>query len=65
MATSSALAILARETCYTGREITWAELMKSKATFVLPKYGWAVAPPVLPDAGGQYPTAMPGISTFR
>jgi predicted dehydrogenase len=65
MATSSALAILARETCYTGREITWAQLMKSESTFALPKYGWDVAPPVLPDASGGYPTAMPGISTFR
>ena len=65
MATSSALAILARETCYTGQQITWEKLMKSEATFALPKYDWDVAPPVLPDANGHYSTAMPGITIFK
>ena len=65
MATSSALAILARETCYTGQQITWEQLMKSDATFALPKYSWDVTPPVLPDANGHYPAAMPGITKFK
>jgi predicted dehydrogenase len=65
MATSSALAILARETCYTGQEITWEQLMKAQSTFALPRYGWNVSPPVLPDARGRYPAAMPGITVFH
>lgn len=65
MATSSVLAILAREACYTGQQITWEQLMKAQSTFVLPKYDWNVSPPVLPDANGRYPTAMPGITTFK
>lgn len=65
MATSSALAILARETCYTGQQITWEQLMKSETTFALPKYDWDVVPPVLPDAKGGYPTAMPGTTVFQ
>lgn len=63
MATSSGLAILARETCYTGKQIEWDAIMKSDATFALPKYDWDVQPPVVPDADGNYPAAMPGISS--
>ena len=65
MATSSALAILARETCYTGQQITWEQLMKSESTCALPRYDWDVPPPVFPDAKGGYPTAMPGITMFK
>ena len=64
MATSSALAILAREVSYTGKQITWEELMNSKATFVLPKYDWDAAPPISADANGNYPSAMPGMTLF-
>jgi hypothetical protein len=39
--------------------------MKSESTFALPKYDWDVVPPVFPDAGGHYPTAMPGITRFK
>lgn len=65
MTTSSALAILSREVCYTGQQITWGDLMKSQATFALPKYDWDITPPVVPDASGRYPAAMPGITTFK
>jgi hypothetical protein len=61
MTTSSAMAILARETCYTGKQISWDSLVKSDATFALPKYDWDVQPPVLPGPDGRYPAAMPGI----
>ena len=64
MAVSSALAILAREACYTGKQITWEQLMKSEATFALPRYAWDVSPPVLPQADGRYPAPMPGITAF-
>jgi myo-inositol 2-dehydrogenase / D-chiro-inositol 1-dehydrogenase len=62
---SSMLAILAQMVCYTGRQITWDEAMKSETNFALPRYAWDIEPPVKPGANGQYPTAMPGITQFR
>jgi myo-inositol 2-dehydrogenase / D-chiro-inositol 1-dehydrogenase len=57
--------ILGQMVCYTGQQITWEQAMKSELSFALPRYGWDVEPPVKLAAGGQYPTAMPGITSFR
>ena len=65
MFTSTMLATLAQMVCYTGQEITWEKAMKSKLTFLLPRYAWDAQPPVKPEANGQYATAMPGITQFR
>ena len=62
MATSSMLAILARMVSGTGQEITWDQAMQSKQDLRLPRYGWDVVPPIVPDKNGQYPTAMPGMT---
>lgn len=65
MFTSSMLAILAQQVCYTGQEITWEEAMKSELSFTLPRYAWDIEPPLKPDANGLYPTAMPGATKWR
>jgi len=65
MFTSSMLAILAQLVCYTGEQLTWQQAMDSKLSFALPRYAWDVQPPVKPDANGQYPAAMPGVTPFR
>ncbi len=62
MFTSSMLGILAQMVCYTGREITWEKAMASTQTFLQPRYGFDVEPPVRPDKDGRYPTALPGIT---
>ena len=59
------LAIMGQLAAYTGQQITWDRLMKSKLSYALPRYGWDVEPPVKPGANGQYPTAMPGLTQFR
>ena len=59
------LGIMAQLAAYTGQQITWEQLMNSKQSYALPRYGWDVEPPVKPGANGQYPTAMPGITQFR
>jgi predicted dehydrogenase len=65
MCTDTLVGIMAQMTCYTGQEVTWEQMMKSEATFALPRYGWDVEPPVKPGPNGQYPTAMPGITPLR
>ncbi len=64
MCTCTLLGILAQMACYSGAEITWEQLMKSKLSYALPRYGWDVEPPVKPGPNGQDPTAMPGIPQF-
>jgi predicted dehydrogenase len=64
MFTTSMLAILAQMVCYTGQAITWEQAMKSQLSYALPRYAFDVEAPVKPDAGGNYPTAMPGITKF-
>jgi predicted dehydrogenase len=62
MFTSSMLGILAQMVCYTGQEITWEKAMVSTQTFLQPRYGFDVEPPLRPEANGQYPSALPGIT---
>ncbi len=65
MFTSSMLAILAQMVCYTGQEITWEKALTSKKTLGAARYAWDAEPPVKPDAAGQYPCAMPGVTRFE
>jgi predicted dehydrogenase len=60
MCLSSALAIAAQMACYSGQMLTWDDVMNSKRSFALPRYGWDVEPPVKPGPDGRYPTALQG-----
>ena len=60
MCLSSALAIAAQIACYTGAILTWEDVMNSKRSLALPRYGWDVEPPVKPGPDGLYPTARQG-----
>ena len=54
--------ILGRMASESGQMITWDEAMASKIELApgLARYTVDSDPPVLPDAGGNYPVAMPG-----
>ncbi|MGL4942512.1 MAG: Gfo/Idh/MocA family protein [Thermoguttaceae bacterium] len=60
MAQSTMLAILGREVCYTGKRITWDEIMASNDSLSPSGYTWDATPPTLPDANGRYKVAVPG-----
>ncbi len=60
MCLSSALGIAAQMACYSGAILTWEDVMKSRRSFSLPRYGWDAEPPVKPDPDGLYPTARQG-----
>lgn len=64
MCLSSALAIAAQIACYTGALLTWEDVMSSKRSLALPRYGWDVEPPVKPGADGRYPPPMQGSAEY-
>lgn len=55
-------AIMGRMACESGRTVTWEEALASNRELApgLDTYTLASNPPVLPDANGKYPVAMPG-----
>lgn len=56
--------ILGRMAAESGNMITWDEALASNLELApgLDQYTWESNPPVMPDAQGRYPIAMPGIS---
>jgi len=65
MARSTMVGVMGQLTCYSGREVTWDQVMKSDYTF-LPKpedVTLDMEPPVKLDANGEYPVfARPGVT---
>lgn len=60
MAKSTMLGILGREVCYTGKKITWEEMMNSETALVPDGYEVNSKPPTLPDPQNRYKVAVPG-----
>jgi hypothetical protein len=58
--------ILGRMAAETGQEITWDEALASNQELApgLDQMTMQSEPPVKPDAQGNYPVAMPGITTI-
>jgi predicted dehydrogenase len=64
-AKSALTGILGRMAAESGRQITWQEALDSQVRLApgLEKItSWDCPPPVMPDAKGRYPVAMPGIT---
>jgi myo-inositol 2-dehydrogenase / D-chiro-inositol 1-dehydrogenase len=67
MAHSTLIAVLGQLVCYSGRELTWEQVAQSNFVFA-PKVEDVrldMTPPVTPDAKGNYPVPMPGITEFK
>ena len=62
MVISNMLQVMGRMASYTGKIITWDEAMASPLSLAPGAYTWETTPPVQPDAQGNYPIAMPGIT---
>ena len=56
--------ILGRMAAESGKMITWDEAMASNLELApgLDQYTMDSTPPVMPDAQGRYPIAMPGMT---
>jgi len=57
---STMMAIMGRMATYSGKVIEWDEAINSKLQLMPEKVTWDMPPPVVPDADGNYPVAIPG-----
>ena len=61
-ATSNMTAIMGRMATYSGKLVTWDDAIHSELHLAPDRYAMDARPPALPDAKGNYPTAIPGIT---
>ncbi|MHC4402376.1 MAG: Gfo/Idh/MocA family protein [Planctomycetota bacterium] len=61
-ALSTMTAVLGRMAAYSGGEVRWDEAIGSESSLLPDRLAWDADPPVLPDAEGRYPVAMPGVT---
>jgi len=61
-ATSSMTAVMGRMATYSGQLVAWDQAVQSNLRLAPDRYDFDAQPPVLPDAQGAYPAAVPGIS---
>jgi myo-inositol 2-dehydrogenase/D-chiro-inositol 1-dehydrogenase len=61
-ATSTMTAILGRMASYSGQMIGWDDAINSTVSLRPSEYAFDATPPVVADATGRYPVAMPGIT---
>ncbi len=59
-ATATMTAIMGRMATYSGLKVEWDDAFNSKIELLPKTFGWDAQPPVVPDADGWYPVAMPG-----
>lgn len=64
MANSTLVSILGQMACYSGKPVTWEDARTSKLQFgpAPEESSFATSPPTLPDATGNYPLPMPGMT---
>jgi predicted dehydrogenase len=57
---STMTSILGRMATYSGQVIEWKDALNSNLSLMPTRYAWDATPPVVPDANGFYPIAVPG-----
>jgi len=62
MVNSTMVAVLGQMVCYTGKQMTWDEAMRSTWHAGPETCHWHMDPPVKPDADGTYPVPIPGLT---
>jgi predicted dehydrogenase len=63
-AKSTMTAILGRMATYSGQVVEFDKTLNSGISIMPASYDWNAKPPVLPDANGEYPAAVPGITKY-
>ncbi|MBL7814342.1 MAG: Gfo/Idh/MocA family oxidoreductase [Saprospiraceae bacterium] len=63
-AKSTMTSILGRMATYSGQVIEWDKAINSGISLQPAAYDWQTNPPILPDANGMYPAAIPGKTKF-
>jgi hypothetical protein len=67
MARNAQAAVMGQLACYSGKEVTWDQISKSDFVFAprAEDVRLDMEPPVKPDAKGNYPVSLPGITPFK
>ena len=55
---------MGRMATYTGKKITWDQIMNSKENLVPDNLSWNSEAPALPDSNGNYKIPVPGKTKF-
>ena len=55
-------AILGRMATYGGKEVLWDAALQSDISLMPKVFSFDANPPVMPNADGVYPIAVPGLS---
>ena len=63
-ASSTMTSILGRMATYTGQVIDWDKAINSGIDIHPKTYDWNAEPPILPNADGYYPIAIPGVTKY-
>jgi predicted dehydrogenase len=63
-AKSTMTAILGRMATYSGQRVDWDKAINSGINLQPAAYAWDAKPPVMPNAEGFYPVAVPGVTKF-
>jgi len=63
-AKSTMTSILGRMATYSGQLIEWDKAITSGISIMPKTFDWNAAPPLLPDADGLYPVAVPGVTKY-
>ncbi len=63
-AKSTLTGIIGRLATYSGQVIDWEKTLNSGLDIMPKEYAWNATPPVLPNADGFYPIAMPGKTKY-
>jgi predicted dehydrogenase len=63
-AKSTMTSILGRMATYSGQLIEWDKAITSGISIMPKAFDWNAAPPLLPDADGLYPVAVPGVTKY-
>ncbi len=59
---STMTAIMGRMATYSGKVIKWDQALNSSISLSPQQYAWDAKPPVVADANGVYPCAIPGVT---
>ncbi|HTN05371.1 Gfo/Idh/MocA family protein [Agriterribacter sp.] len=63
-AKSTMTSILGRMATYSGQVIDWDKAINSGIDIHPKVYDWAATPPIVPNADGFYPVAVPGVTRY-
>ena len=53
---------MGRMATYGGKPVLWDDALNSQLDLSPKRYAWDAEPPVMPNADGFYPVAVPGIT---